>query len=277
MGSSSAPTFNANQAGKKQKRENRDVFQTNLKANRPNEYGPQATQTYTYDKQGNPTGVQRSLTGTAGAFNTASQDALQSYLQGAQQFQQPFNVDQQVTDRVYDMMTARLPQEELQQQNALQSRLAAQGFDVTQSEAAQRAFEDQQRGFDDRRNQFALAAQQQAYNQALTDRQAGLQGLGLYSPFVQYGGNVATAASRDPQFASVSQSPVNMAGLAQQQFQSEMDAYQQAQANQAGLWGGLANTALGIATLPIGGVGAAAGGSLGGNALMGLGKSLWGR
>ena len=276
MGSSSAPTFNANQAGKKQKRENRDVFQTNLQANRPNEYGPQATQTYTYDKQGNPTGVQRSLTGTAGAFDTASQDALQSYLQGAQQFQQPFNVDQQVRDRAYEMATRQLPAEEERQRNLLQSQLAAQGFDVTQSEAAQDAFRRQQEGFDANRNQFALDAERRAYDMALTDRQAGLQALGLYSPFVQYGGNVATAASRDPQFASVSQTPVNMAGLEQQQYQSQMDAYQQAQANQAGLFGGLSDFALGVATLPMGGA-AGAPLSFGGNALMGLGKSLWGK
>ena len=134
-------------------------------------------------------------------------------------------------------------------------------------------------------------AQQQAYNQALTDRQAGLQGLGLYSPFVNYGGQVAGQASGGPQYASVSQSPVNMAGLEQQQFQSEMDAWQAAQDQKNALWGGLANTALGIATLPVGGPalmgaagglgglgaagGMAAGGSLGGNALMGLGRSLW--
>ena len=67
MDNEEAPTFNANKAGNKQERQNRKVFQTNLKANRPDEYGPQATQTYTYDKKGNPTGVQRSLTGTAGA------------------------------------------------------------------------------------------------------------------------------------------------------------------------------------------------------------------
>lgn len=234
------------------------------RANRLNETNPFGSTTFTDG------GVERTLGGAGKVFDNKARKGIKRYDRLLEDIAaSPLDIDQQVVDRTYGMYTRGLADEEGQQMDRLQSRLVAQGFDPTRAAAAQEAFSDQQEGFDDRRNNFYLQAQNQAFQQALADRQDQFNVLGANNPFLSYGAQGALGQAGPINYAR--QTPFDFMGVSQAQENARIAEEQRKQEERSGLFGGLADAALGIASLPMTG-----GASLGGMGLMGLGRSFWG-
>lgn len=160
-------------------------------------------------------------------------------------------------DRAYGYASANLEPRFEQARAATESRLRNQGLDPT-SEAYRTGMNDLALQQNEARNNLVTGLQGQMFNQGLQQRQQRVSEL---SPGVQFSNNVL-----NPSYAQVPGVNIinpDMAGLYNQQYQGQMNAYNAAMQNQSGLLGGLAKIGTSIALAPVTG-----GGSLIGSMLM---------
>lgn len=143
-------------------------------------------------------------------------------------------------DQAYGYATANLEPRFEQTRAATENRLRNQGLDPT-SEAYRTAMNDLALQQNEARNNLVTGLQGQMFNQGLQQRQQQVSEL---SPGVQFSNNVL-----NPSYASVPGVNIinpDMAGLAGQQYQGQMNAYNAQMANQGSMLGGLAKIGTGL-------------------------------
>ena len=147
-----------------------------------------------------------------------------------------FNPNDAVADKLYDLGTKRLDPRFAQQQATLEQSLANKGIGVGTS-AYQRAMGQFGETRNDAYNQLALTGQQQAWNQAVAERQqpinevtALMSGSQVSSPWL--GGQQNTT-----------QANTDVAGITNQAFQNQMGIYNAEMNQQNAMMGGIAGLA----------------------------------
>lgn len=242
-------------------------LETNVKAgqqqasfNRLNQTDPFGNQiTYTQsgkDAQGNPIySVGQSLGGLGQQYSQGLAGLGQQY------FGQAGNVSglgsSDAFDRAYGYATANLEPRFARSQAAMETQLKNQGLNPG-TEAYRNAMNDLALQQNEARNSLVTGLQGQMFNQGLQQRQ---QGMAEMQPGVQFSNNVL-----NPSYANVPGVNIinpDMAGLAGQQYQGQMNAYNAQMANQSGLLGGLAKIGSGIALAPVTGGGSLIGKAFG--------------
>lgn len=172
---------------------------------------------------------------------------------GQQYFNQAGNVaglgSNDAFDKAYGYATANLEPRFEQSRAAMENRLRNQGLDPT-SEAYKSGMNDLALQQNESRNNLVSGLQNQMFNQGLQQRQQGMSEL---TPGVQFSNNVL-----NPSYANVPGVNIinpDMAGLAQSQYQGQMNQYNAAMQNQSGLLGGLAKIGGSLALAPVTGGG----------------------
>lgn len=191
------------------------------------------------DANGNPTySVGQSLGGLGQQYSQGLAGL------GNQYFSQAGNVgnlgSQAAFDKAYGYATANLEPRFEQSRAAMENRLRNQGLDPT-SEAYKSGMNDLALQQNEARNNLVTGLQGQMFNQGLQQRQ---QGMAELQPGVQFSNNVL-----NPSYANVPGVNVinpNMASLYGQQYQGQMNAYNQQMANRSGMLGGLASIGSGL-------------------------------
>ncbi len=154
---------------------------------------------------------------------------------------QPMDVNQDTENRLYDLATKRIDPRFEQQEAATRDRLAQQGV-MPGSEAYNREMTNQAQFKNDAYNQLALTGRGQAVNESYAARN---------QPINEITALLSGSQVTNPQVSSYSPSrmpTVDVAGLQQQNYGQQMNAYNQKMQQQQGLLGGLfgaAGTVLG--------------------------------
>lgn len=244
-----------------------EQFKTNVQSgqqqaafNRVNQSDPfgnqmRYTQTGT-DANGNPVySVNQSLGGMG-----------QTYAQGLsglgnQYFGTAGNVgnlgSQAAMDRAYEFATANLEPRFQRSRAQMETQLRNQGLDPT-SEAYRTSMNDLNLQQNEARNNLVTGLQGQMFDQGMRQRQ---QQIGELNPGVTFGNMVL-----NPSYANVPGINVinpDMAGLYGQQYQGQLNAYNQQMQNRSGLLSGLASIGSGLALAPVTGGGSLIGSFLG--------------
>ena len=200
------------------------------------------------DANGNPTYAANQSLGGMGQQYAQGLSGL-----GNQYFSQAGNVgnlgSNDAFDKAYGYATANLEPRFEQSRAAMESRLRNQGLDPT-SEAYKSGMNDLALQQNESRNNLVTGLQGQMFNQGLQQRQQGMNEL---QPGIT-GGNQFI----NPSYANVPGVNIinpDMAGLASQQYQGQMNNYNAAMQNQSGLLGGLAKIGGSIALAPMTGGG----------------------
>ncbi len=163
---------------------------------------------------------------------------------GNQYFNQAGNVgnlgSQDAFDRAYGYATANLEPRFARTQDQTMTRLRNQGLDPT-SEAYKSAMNDLALQQNEARNNLVSGLQGQMFNQGLEQRRLGMNEL---TPGVTYGNQFM-----NPSYAQVPGVNIinpDMANLAAQRYQGQMNAYNAQMQNQSGMLGGLASIGTGL-------------------------------
>jgi hypothetical protein len=187
------------------------------------------------------------------------------YFQGARDIlASPLQVDGAVENKIYDMGAQRLDPRFQRDEAALRTQLANQGISLG-SEAFSNAQNDFGQTKNDAYNALAMNARGQAYNEAMGERNQQLSELmGLGGQGAQF-----MAGTTNPQYAQVPQINVpgiDMLGLYKNQYNQQMQAYQQQMGQRNAMMGGLAGMVGTIGGAALGGpLGAQIGGGIGSN------------
>lgn len=151
-------------------------------------------------------------------------------------------------DRAYSAATAFSAPRQQREQAGLETQLANQGF-ARGSEGWKNALTDMTERQSASNNTLAAQLQGQMFQQGLADRQ---QQMGEFQPGLQFGMN-----SINPNYVNAPQvntgGPVNYAGLAQANYEGQMNQYKADSANRSAMLGGLAGIGGTLLTLPMGG------------------------
>ena len=217
-----------------------------------NQFGPGGSITYQtdgYDTITNPTtGQTFQVPRTSVHTNLSPQEqAVYDQTQGArvnvaglanqlsglmgQNYQQPFSLNNDaVESRLYELGASRLDPRFERQQAALQQSLSDRGIRPG-SEAYDRAMNQFGQTQNDAYNQLLLTGRGQAVNELLTERN---------QPLAELQALLGFAPVQGPQAQNFNPSQVattDMAGLINQNYQNQLNSYNQSQANKQGLWG----------------------------------------
>jgi hypothetical protein len=163
---------------------------------------------------------------------------------GNQYFNQAGNVSglgsNDAFDRAYGYATANMTPRFERNTASLENRLRNQGLDPT-SEAYRAAMNDNALQQNESLNNIMTGLQGNMFNQGLQQRQ---QGMAELQPGVQFSNNVL-----NPSYANVPGVNIinpDMSGLAQSQYQGQMNNYNQQMQNRSGMLGGLASIGSGL-------------------------------
>jgi hypothetical protein len=163
---------------------------------------------------------------------------------GNQYFNQAGNVgnlgSNEAFDKAYGYATANLEPRFEQSRAAMENRLRNQGLDPT-SEAYKSAANDLALQQNESRNNLVTGLQGQMFNQGLEQRRLGMNEL---TPGISLGQQFM-----NPSYAQVPGVNIinpDMAGLAQSQYQGQMNNYNQQMQNRSGMLGGLASIGSGL-------------------------------
>lgn len=180
---------------------------------------------------------------------------------GNQYFNQAGNVSglgsNEAFDKAYGYATANMTPRFERNTAALESKLRNQGLDPT-SEAYRSAMNDNALQQNESLNSIMTGLQGNMFNQGLQQRQ---QGMAELQPGVQFSNNVL-----NPSYANVPGVNIinpDMSGLAQAQYQGQMNQYNAQMQNKSGLLGGLASIGSGLALAPVTGGGSLIGKAFG--------------
>lgn len=267
MKSSSPPKFNANKAISAANTQNTANAQQQAAYNRVNQqdaFGNTLNYSQTgTDANGNPVFSANQGLGAVGQQYASGLAGLgQQYFQGAQNMlANPYNgTSQGAFDQAYNYATANLEPRFDRAQSALENKLANQGLSRT-SEAWKSAMNDLSLQQNEARNNLVTGIQGQLFNQGLQGRQQQINELtGLTQPGVSFGNAALGGNYVNP--AGVNVQNTDVAGLLGQQYQSQLNAWQQQQNNQNAMLGGLASLGGSILAAPMTG-GTSLGGALG--------------
>ncbi len=246
MGKQTAPTAPSPQAtAAAQTASNRETAITQAGLNAVNQVSPDGTSTWTQTgtwPDGTPKFQQTTaLSGTNQQIYDAGQAAKLNLANVAQEqsgrlgglLSQPFSLDNDaVESRITELANKRLQPELDRKRATLATTLANKGIKEN-SEAWKNAWTLADQGENDARNQLLLNARQQAVSEALTARSTPINELLALSGQAQ----IAT-----PTFAGTPQTGVagtDIAGITQQGYANQMNAYNQQQAGNQQLLGGL--------------------------------------
>lgn len=191
------------------------------------------------DRYGNPI---YSATQSLGGLGQQYSQGLSGL--GQQYFGQAGNVgnlgSQEAFDRAYDYATANLEPRFQRTQDQTENRLVNQGLDP-RSEAYRSQMNDLALQQNEARNNLVTGLQGQMFNQGLQQRQ---QGMAELQPGVQFGNNVLNPSYA--QVPGISTITPDMAGLAAQQYQGQMNNYNAQMQNKSSMLGGLASIGTGL-------------------------------
>ena len=227
-----------------QTKSNKETAIANAYLNRVDQTSPFGTSTYQVTGT-NPDGTPKFSQSTQfsepvqGLFdsNIAMSQGLANIGQGQiaglqQQYANPLDLNTEAENRIAQLQAARLDPELARQDDALRNRLTNQGIREG-TEAWDRALERQGRMATDSRNQMWLSARQQGVNEALTQRN---------QPLAEFNAIRTGTAPNMPQFTGVPQTQqanTNIAGIYSDNYNQQMNAWQQEQASQNAFMGGL--------------------------------------
>lgn len=214
------------------------------------------------DAQGNPIfSAQQGMGETAQQFAGGFGGLGQKYFDTAGQ---SVGSSMDAMNRAYDSATAFSEPRMQRQMEQERTRLTNMGLDPS-SEAYQNSVTDLTENQSNSRNTLAAALQGQMFNQGLAGRQQQMNEL---QPGLQYG--MQTMSPNLVNAPQVGVQNVDIAGLNQQNYQGQLDAYKAKQAQQSAMLGGLGGIAGSVLMAPMTG-GGSLGGVLGGKMLGGLG------
>lgn len=251
--------INVAQVGQQQQAENtRSAFQ-NAAFNRVNQ-NDQFGNTLNYnqtgtDAQGNPIfSANQQLGGTGQQFAGGFAQLGQKYIDQAGN--RPNLGSNAAFDRAYGYASANLEPRFQRASDAMDNKLRNQGFDPT-SEGYKSATNDLALQQNEARNNLVTQLQGQMFSQGLQDRQ---QGMAELNPGVQFG-----QQTLNPSYVNAPQvntgGPVDYVGLTNQNYQQQMNSYNEQMKQRNAMMGGLASIGGTLLTLPMGG-GASLGGTL---------------
>ena len=245
MGGSEAPAApDPKIVAAEQTKSNKETAIANAYLNRVDQTSPFGTSTYQVVGK-NPDGTPKFAQSTEfsapvqGLFdsNMAMSQGLANIGQGQiaglqQQYANPLDLNTEAENKIAQFQAARLDPELQRQDDALRNRLTNQGIREG-TEAWDRALERQGRMATDSRNQMWLSARQQGVNEALTQRN---------QPLAEFNAIRTGTAPQMPQFTGVPQTQqanTNIAGIYSDNYNQQMNAWQQEQASQNAFMGGL--------------------------------------
>lgn len=231
-----------------QTKSNRETAIANANLNRYNQYGPQGSvewkvvgtnedgtpryeQNTTYsqgEQQVYDTGL--ALRQKMGDIGTSSADRLGNILQ------QDFRVDPAVEQKLYDMGRQRLDPRFEQQRQSLEQQLANKGISMG-SEAYDRAMGQFGQTQNDAYNNLALGGREQAYKEAVFERQ---------NPFNEVNALMSGSQVANPWLGpqqQTNQANTDVAGIENQAFQNRMGIYNAEMQQQNAMMGGIAGLA----------------------------------
>lgn len=273
---------------------NREAAEYTTKANRINQSTPYGNLSYTYNPEIDPTTGKETGAGWSQKMELSpvAQQALDEQLALNQKYGEVANIGFDKTRQLFEspgLDTSQLPERAInvgqtaqeaimsrlnpqlaQQEEGLRARLANQGISLG-SDAYGREMTQQGQRANDLMLQAGLQGinLDQANRGAALQEQAYLQDRPLNLINALRSGNQVQA----PQFQQFAQqnavSGPDLLGAAQADYGAQMNAYNAQQAGDSGMMSGLLGLGMGIAGLPVAGVGGAAGGSLGGNFIKG--------
>lgn len=147
----------------------------------------------------------------------------------------PFEfTNQDAADWAFDLGQSRIAPQQQQQEAALRDRLINSGIRPG-TQAWDSEMDRLTQGFNDQNNQLALTGRSQAFAENLATRNQSLNELSALLSGSQVS-NPAQMSSATPQ---VGVGGVDYAGMVQNNYNNEMQAYQMQQQNRGGLMGGL--------------------------------------
>lgn len=266
-----APDYTA--LAQQQAQMQRDINRETLSANRVNQVTPYGNVNYTQsgtDQYGNPTYTATQTLSPEEQAIYGKQSGLYSNLLGSAEaglsnYQKSLEHPQIDTSKLpsyginpgetySDAIMRRLQPQMAQEQESFDAKMANQGI-TPGTQAYENAARSFRQGQNDKLTsaviggmQTGLGANQQAFNQALTNQNLPLNTLNALRSGVQMTQpNYVTPASAQGYNAP------NLMGAAQSQYQAAMDAYNADQASSGGFFGGLMNlggTVLGASSKP---------------------------
>jgi len=228
-----------------QTRSNRETAIANANLNRYNQYGPQGNVTWQVvgtNEDGTPRYEQRTSysEGEQGVYDTGLALRQQMGNIGVQSadrlgnlLEQDFRVDPAVEQRLYDMGRQRLDPRFEQQRQTLEQQLANKGIS-TDSDAYQREMRTFGQTQNDAYNQLALGGREQAYREAVFERQ---------NPFNEVNALMSGSQVANPWLGPNQQTNMantDVAGIHQNAFQNQMGIYNAEMNQQNAMMGGLA-------------------------------------
>ena len=261
MGGSDAPTPpDPAVVAREQTKSNKETAIANAYLNRVDQTNPFGTSTYQVvgkNPDGTPKFAQstefsqpvQGLFDSGMAMSKGMADIGTQQLAGLQQqYSQPFNLNTEAENKIAQLQSARLNPELERQEDSLRTRLTNQGIREG-TEAWDRALERQGRMATDSRNQMWLGARQQGVNEALLQRQ---------QPLAEFNGIRTGTMPQMPQFSGVPQTQqagTNVAGIYQNAYDQQLNAYKADQAQGNAFMGGLFGLGGSLLTAPMTGGG----------------------
>jgi len=231
-----------------QTKSNKETAIANANLNRYNQYGPQGSVQWKVvgtNEDGTPRYEQTTsysqgeqqvydtnlgLRQKIGEIGTSSADRLGGLLQ------QDFRVDPAVEQKLYDMGRQRLDPRFEQQRQSLEQQLANKGISMG-SEAYDRAMGQFGQTQNDAYNQLALGGREQAYKEAVFERQ---------NPFNEVNALMSGSQVANPwlgQNQQTNMANTDVAGITNQAFQNQMALYNAEMGQQNAMMGGIAGLA----------------------------------
>lgn len=231
-----------------QTRSNRETAIANANLNRYNQYGPQGNVTWRVvgtNEDGTPRyeqttsyspGEQQVYDTNLGLRQQMGNIGTQSAERLGNLLQQDFRVDPEVERRLYDMGRQRLDPRFEQQRQSLEQALANKGISMG-SEAYDRAMGQFGQTQNDAYNQLALSGREQAYKEAVFERQ---------NPFNEVNALMSGSQVSNPWLGPNQQTNMantDVAGIHNQAFQNQMGIYNAQMGQQNAMMGGIAGLA----------------------------------
>jgi len=231
-----------------QTQSNKETATANANLNRYNQYGPQGSVEWKVvgtNSDGTPRYEQTTaysegeqqvynndlaLRQKMGEIGTTSADRLGGMMQ------QDFRVDPSVEAKLYDMGRQRLDPRFEQQRQSLEQQLANKGISMG-SDAYDRAMGQFSQTQNDAYNQLALGGREQAYKEAVFERQ---------NPFNEVNALMSGSQVSNPwlgQNQQTNMANTDVAGIHQNAFQNQMSLYNAEMQQQNAMMGGIAGVA----------------------------------